>query len=283
MLARTRDTGARGSITGRNRTRTGRTTGFGGRSNYSNPASNAGKSDVEKAPKGTRIYLYEKQGVASHDQKSLKVVEAAYPGKNEKDTSSTLGNVGKGASIGATAGSAIPIPGVGTAVGSIVGAVGGLVSGLFGGGPDQTQMDRVLPSLLQPVFAEAGAQTSYSEGTNAGFGTKGLRLTGKEFRPENVMETVEKVVDQLGRQDGVAFNDKGNASKYKRGLEMSTEKPDDTGQSDKSPDIIVSFPKYKEPEPEPETKSQSQASGPKNAKSAVYAIGAAIAGIYFLG
>lgn len=257
------------------------------RNNYSKP--DIGMLDVNDAPGGTRIYLYEKAGVASHDQKKLKVAESAYPGKNEEETSSTLGSVGKGASIGATAGTAVPIPGVGTAVGTAIGSVIGLGTSLFGGGQDQTQMDRVLPSLLQPLFAKAGAQTKYSAGTNAGgsgnpdasFGTKGLHLSGKEFRPENVMETVEKVIDELARKNGVGFNDKGNAARYKRGLSMSATPPGDTGQSDKSPDVILSFPKFTERQEQTAQAQTNPSTGPTrsaNAKPMLYAsaiIGAA--------
>jgi len=226
----------------------------------------------------TRVYLYEKAGRATKDDTNVKVAEAVYPGKQKEETS-TVGNVGKGASIGATAGSVIPIPGVGTAVGTVVGGLVGLGTGIFGGGPDQTQFDRVLPSLLQPVFAKAGAQTEYRGGTNSGFGTKALYLKGKSFDPDRVMATVEKVIDKIARKNGVEFNDKGNAETYKDALVMSTQPPQDTGQLDGSEDLILSFPKKI---PRSEASTNAEQTKRADARSTVYAIGIAAVAAYIL-
>jgi hypothetical protein len=215
-----------------------------------------------------RSYVYEEPGVYDDMGQDAHIRLSDATGKEIKDTS-TLAAVGQGASVGATVGTAVPIPGVGSAVGTIVGSVAGLASGLFGGGEPETKMRNVLPIMLKAIFEQKGASGTFAYPNPGKRGKGGLKLTGKAFEPDMMLDAVKEVQRQLGGSD---THSRGDAERYNSRLKVSNSPPSGRER------IIVSFPR---PRPTPEVTANSTPA--KNGTSSiVYLLGAGIPLAYFL-
>lgn len=194
-------------------------------------------------------------------------------GTEVKDTS-TLQAIGKGAGIGSTVGTAVPIPGVGTAVGSIVGGLAGLGTSIFGGGEPETKMRNVLPILLKAVFEKKGASASFEYPHDDKRGKGGIRLDGKAFQPERMLDAVKEIQRQLGGSD---THSTGDAEAYNEYLAVSNSPPADREK------IIVGFDR---PRPTSEVTSNSTAQNTSSTNGStstvLYLLGAGIPLAYFL-
>jgi hypothetical protein len=189
------------------------------------------------------------------------------------------GDLGKGAAVGGAAGSVIP--GLGNAVGGAIGgAVGGIVGGvrsIFGGGNDEDNIRKVLPVLLKQIMDANGVQSRHAHGGKPSSGARGLKITGKAYKKEAMMNTVQELNQGIG--DSSDTHDQDDVRDYNTILKITDSPPSNKNK------IIVSFPvKTSSEQAVEKAKSNPPAKTQKtaNASGTVYAIGAIAAIAYAL-
>jgi len=159
----------------------------------------------------TRKYIIFKEGKAedwpgaeAHNMKKRHIPGEDGPGILQ----SAIDDTALGTSIGATAGTVIPIQGIGQGIGAAVGAQIGFVSGLISG-TDDTGV-RTFPQIKGLMMGIAQGKAE---------GAPLFTVTDSEG-PQKVLQTVNKVVDGFQKKSGQSFP-AGAAEGFKENVVMS--------------------------------------------------------------
>ena len=210
------------------------------------------------------IYIYPKGG-----QRKANFEEEDLPNKAENRR--ILKGAASGVSIGAAAGSAIPIPGGGQAVGSIIGGSIGVVSGWFSD-EKRVSVIHTLQGLLKQQFNDKALK-----------GANGTIIKDGEYPPDEIEKLVKEINTNLARKSGGTY-DVGEAKKFNRSIVASTSPPSDkkrktNGITIDRKEYIVKFDKVvKTNEVAANAKSNAGMSG--NLKTVALIGAAAAAGVY---
>jgi hypothetical protein len=167
---------------------------------------------------------------------------------------------------------------LGNAVGGAIGgAVGGIVGGVRSifGGKDEDNIRKILPVLLKQIMDANGIESHHAHGGKPSSGRRGLKITGKAYRKEEMMNTVQKL--NQGIADSSDTHAQDDVKDYNSILKITHSPPANKNK------IIVSFP-VKTTSAQATAQAQNNSPATTNAGSSqiVYAIGAVAAGWYFL-
>lgn len=248
-----------------------------------------GTTDQEPASSSTSrekdyvSYVYVEDGTYDDlgDKATINSKQALGAKVQDASTLKTLGSTtSTGASIGSLAGSAIPIPGVGSAIGSVTGgAVGAIVGGVKsifggGGGPKEVKFRGVLPILLKQALAKKGARAVYHwDRKLSGDGYKdGVKVEGKAFKPENMLRLTKELA-RLATKANSNTQGMGGTEKYIKRLDVTNRKPREEDR------IIASF---QRPRPTSEVTANSTTTEKNGTPTVLYLLGAGIPLAYFL-